>query len=96
MDSVVSHYILLVVVINGGQYRCRRDVRHRAKFLYDDDSLVALTNLVWLQVAFGTLTRLFDIVGFQKNIRKMVGMLFRPCHTAGTKSEAAYGQIING
>ena len=39
---------------------------------------------------------LFYRVGLRTNVGNMVGMVFRLCQTAGTQSEAAYGQRMTG
>ena len=51
---------------------------HFTAFLYVDDGLVVLTDPVWLQGAFDTMTRLFDGVGIRKNVGKTFSMLFHP------------------
>ena len=45
---------------------------------------------------FDSLTGLFDRVGLQKNVRKMVRMLFCLCHAVGTQFEAAYERQMTG
>ena len=48
---------------------------HRAAFLYMEEGLVASTELVLLQGAFNTLTRLFGRVGLKKIVRKTVSII---------------------
>ena len=74
----------------GGKDGWGREVQHCASFFYADDILVALTDLVWLQGVFDTLTGLLDRVGLQTNSGNMVGMLCFPCCAMGLQSEAAY------
>ena len=74
----------------GGQDISRREVQYHGAFFYMDDGLVAPTDPEWLQGAFDTLVGMFDRVGLRTNVGNMVGMVFRPCQTAGTQSEAAY------
>ena len=45
--------------------------------------MVASTDSGWLQLAFDTLTGLFDQVVLEKNVCKIVGMVCKPCRTAG-------------
>ena len=65
-------------------------MRHRAAIFYVDYGLVVLTDPVWLQRSFDTMTRLFDRVGLQTNFGKTVGIIFRPFWSAGNQLEAAY------
>ena len=58
--------------------------------------MVALSDPQWLQGAFSTLVGLFDRVGLRKNVRKTVGMVFRPCQAEGTQLEAAYWRQMTG
>ena len=50
----------------------------------------------WLQGAFSDLVGMLDRVGLWTNVGKTVGMVYRPCHAAGTQLEAAYGQQMTG
>ena len=45
----------------------------KAEFFYAYDGIVASTEPGWLQLAFDTLTGIFDWVGLQKNVRKTGG-----------------------
>ena len=49
-------------------------------------------------MVFDTLTGIFDRVGLQKNVRKTVGMVCRPCWAAGVRADEAYtrGMIEEG
>ena len=96
VHAVVWHWILLVAGVAGGQDGWGREVRHHAALFYTYDGLVALMDLVWMKGAFDILNRLFYRVGLQKKFGKTVGMIFRRCQTAGTQSEAAYEQQMNG
>ena len=96
VDAVVCHLILLVPGVAGVQDRWGREVRYCAEFFYVDDSLVALTDPVWMQGEFDTLTGLFDRVGLQKNVRKTVGIICHPLCAAGTQLEAVYERRMTG
>ena len=50
----------------------------RAEFFYADDGVVESTDPEWLQLEFDMLTGIFDRVGLQKNVRKTVGIVYRP------------------
>ena len=63
VDAVVCHWILLMAGGTRGQEGWGREVRHRTKFLYVDDGLVASMDTVWLQGVFAILTGLFNRVG---------------------------------
>ena len=39
---------------------------------------------------------LFDRVGLQRNVRKIVGMVCRPCREAGVRSGEAYTHLMKG
>ena len=65
-------------------------MQHFTAFFYADYGLVLLTDPVWLQSSFDTVTRLFGRVGLQTNFGKTVGMIFRRFWSAGNQSEAAY------
>ena len=54
--------------------------------------MVALSDPQWLKGAFSTLVCLFNRVGLQNNVRKIVDMVFRPCRAEGAQSEVAYGR----
>ena len=83
VNSVVCHWILLVSVCTRGQYGRGMEVLHCAAFLYADDGLVALTDPVWLQRMFYSMTRFFDRVGLCTNVLKTFSMLFHPCCAVG-------------
>ena len=58
--------------------------------------MVASTNPGWLQTAFDTLTGIFDQVGLRKNVRKTVGVVFRPCRAVGVQADEAYKLRMTG
>ena len=66
VDTVVRHWISLVVGGAGGKDGCGREMIHHTAFLYVDDALVASTDLVWLYGAFDTLTGLSAGWGYRK------------------------------
>ena len=51
---------------------------------------------MWIQLAFDTLAGIFDWVGLQTNIRKVVRMVCRPCRAAGVCSYKAYTRQMIG
>ena len=57
--------------------------------LYADDGMIALLEAGWLLGLFSNLLGLFERVGWQVNVGKMVGMVFRLFQVAGTQSETA-------
>ena len=63
VEAVVRNLILLAELGSGEKDGWGREVRHCAGFFYAEYGLVALTDLVWMQGVFDTLTRLFDRVG---------------------------------
>ena len=48
----------------------------------------------WIQGAFNALVGLFDRVGLQTNVGKIVRMVCHPCQAAGNITEAAYRRRI--
>ena len=57
---------------------------------YADNGVVASTDPGWLQSEFDFLTGLFDQVGLRTNVRKNVGIVFRPRRAAGVREDEAY------
>ena len=70
--------------------------RHQNSLFYTDDGMIASSDPGWLQGSFSTLVGMFDRVGMNTNVGKMVGRVFRLCQSAGTQLEAAYEQHIMG
>ena len=68
----------------------------RATFFYLDDGLIASTYPECLQLAFDTLTGLFNRVGIWTNVKNTVGILCHPCRTVGTQSGEAYESHMTG
>ena len=65
-------------------------------FFYADNGMVESTDLVWIQLAFDTLTGLFDRLGMQTNVCKTVGMVYRRCRSAGVRADEAYTRRMTG
>ena len=59
-------------------------------FFYADNRLLASSLLYRLQVALDVFIDLFDRVGLQTNINKILGMVCHTCQMALRHSEAAY------
>ena len=68
----------------------------KAVFFYVDDRMVASTDPGWLQLAFDTLTGLFDRVGLQTNVRKTAGMVWRSCQAARMQADKTYTRRMTG
>ena len=68
----------------------------KATLFYADDRMVASKYPVWLQSECDTLTGLFYQVGLQTNIRKVVGMVCRPCRAAAVRADEAYTRQMIG
>ena len=47
-------------------------------------------------MAFDMLTGIFDRVGLRTNVRKTVGMVWRPCRAAGVRADEAYTRRMTG
>ena len=62
----------------------------KAAFFYAYDMLMASIDPGWIQLAFDTPMGIFDQVGLQTNVRKTVGMVCRPCRSAGVTADEAY------
>ena len=68
----------------------------KATFLFADDRMVESKDPVWFQLAFDTLTGLFDRVGIQTNIHTIVRMMYRPCRASNFRVDKAYIQQMIG
>ena len=68
----------------------------KATLLYADDRMVESKDPVWFQLAFDTLTGLFDRVGIQTNIHTIVRMMYRPCRASNFRVDKAYIQQMIG
>ena len=78
MDDVIRHRITVVVSKEAGPDGFGSVVQMMKTFSYADNGLLASTRPKWLQRVFNVLMELFDQVGMQENVRKMVGMVFQP------------------
>ena len=99
VDAVVRHW--LIVMVEGMEEHDKRgergqEGRHHNTLFYADNGVVESSDPRWLQDAFSNLVGLFDRLGLQTNIGKTVGMVCRPCQTAGTQLEAARGRRMTG
>ena len=68
----------------------------KASFFYVGYGVVASTDLGWLQLAFDFMTGMFYRVVLQTNVRKTVGMVFRPCWAAGVRADGAFTRRMTG
>ena len=68
----------------------------KAELFNTNDGIVAYTDPEWIQLAFCTLTGLFDQVGIQTNIRNIAGMVCRPVRAAEVQEDKAYTQRMIG
>ena len=75
VDSVVSHWVMVMVEGTEAQGERGQEGRHQNSLLYADNGMVASLDPQWLQGAFSTLVGLFDRVGLCNNVRKTVGMV---------------------
>ena len=96
VDTVVQHWVAVVVERSGVQDGHGWEGRHQIALLYIDDGMVVSSDPGCLQGSFNTLLGLFCQVGLQTNVRKMVRMVCCTCQAAGTQSEAEYKQCMTG
>ena len=73
-----------------------QQLKAKAAFFYADYGMVASTDPRWLQLAFTMLTGLFDRVGPQKNIQKIVRMVCRTFRADRLRANKAYTQKMTG
>ena len=59
-------------------------------YFYANNGILASTQLERIQMAFGVLNDLLNLVGLHINMKKTVGMVCQPCHAPGGMSEEAY------
>ena len=78
------------------QRRHEQEGRHQNSLFCVDDFMIVLLDPGSLQGSFSTLVGMFDRVGLNTNVGKMVGRVFRLCQSAGTQLEAAYERQIMG
>ena len=64
---------------------------------YANDGMVVLSDHAWLQGAFSALVGIFDRVGLQTNVGKIVSMACHPCRAgARNRTEAGYSRRLTG
>ena len=90
VDVVVRHWVTLAVTEAETRGEWRREGRHQAALFYADDGMVASSDLQWQQWTFTKLVGLFDQVGLNTTMGKMVSIACRPCTAAGNQLEEAY------
>ena len=96
VDMVVQNWVKEMVEGAGRQVGRRQDGRHQNSLLYTDDSMVAFSDLGWLQGVFSTLIGILNRVGLNKKFWNTIGIICRLCQAAGTQAEAAYKQRMTG
>ena len=93
---MVRQWVYMMVEGTEERGNCGQEGRHHNALLYADDGMVASSDPRWLQGAFSTLVGLFNRVGLQTNVEKIVGMVCQSCQADGTQSEVAYGRHMRG
>ena len=68
----------------------------KAAFFYSGYGMVVSIDPGWVKSDFDTLTGIFYQVGIQTNVRKTVGVMFRPFRAAGVRADEAYTQWMTG
>ena len=58
--------------------------------------MVASSDPAWIQGAFNALVCLFDRVGLQTNVWKIVGMVCHPCQAAVNITQTEYRRNLTG
>ena len=72
---------MVVAATEAGKHGLFLSIRYLVVYLYDNNGLIASTQLERLHRAFDILTDLFDRVGLRENTRKMVIMACQKCYT---------------
>ena len=83
VDAVVRHWVKGVITESEARGELGQEGRHQAALIYADNSMVALSDPVWLHGAFNALVGLFDRVVLRNNVGKTVSMFCHPCPAAG-------------
>ena len=83
VDAVICHWVMVVMPTEASMGGLGLTIIDLVEYFYSDDVLIALTQMERLQREFDVLTNLFNRVGLQKNMAKMVGMVCQPCHAPG-------------
>ena len=78
VDAVLCRWFTLVVGDQAGPDGFVRAVQWLVAFFYADDSLLALTKPVRLQVVLDVPTRLLDRLGLQTNVKKQLECCVSP------------------
>ena len=96
VDAVVCHWVTLVAGKEEVPYGFGWLVQWLAAFFYVDSRLLAPPRPTRPQVALSVFTGLFDKVGLQTNINKIVVMVCQPFYIVDGHLEEAYTRRITG
>ena len=78
VDAVIYHCVTLVVGEEAGKDGFGRAVQCLVELFYTNNGLIASPSLARIQAALDVLTGLFNRLGLQTNVNKMVGMVCQP------------------
>ena len=76
VDAVIRHWVMLVAGEEAGPDNFRQEFQWLAALFDADDGFITSPRLAWIQAILCVLTGLFGSMGLQKNIKKMVWMVF--------------------
>ena len=103
VDAVFSHWVTVVAgteeSVPPGADNMEgfgRDMQSLEAYFYEEDGLITPTQETCLQRYFDTQTELFDRVGLQTNVIKMVSINLQPCRALGGHLEESYGPRMTG
>ena len=96
VNAILYHWVTEVVREEAGPDGFRRAASQMVTFFYMDDSLLASTRVDHLQQVFNVSTDLFDQVGLEMNIGKMIIIVSQPCQLVGGHLAEAYKKHMVG
>ena len=96
MESVVRHWVNMVASEEIGPEGLRRLIQHLSAYFYTNNRLILLMRSAWIQWTFCVFTYPFDCFPLCMNVRKMVRMVWQPCHSPGYMLVEAFTRRMAG
>ena len=96
VDAVIYHWAMVVDGEDAWPEGLGRSVQNMATLFYVDSGILTSSHLTRLEEVLDILTVLFDRVGLQTNMEKMVGMVWQLYRTAGSQYEEAHTWRVTG
>ena len=95
VDAVVRHWLEGLQTAN--EEKGETGGGHFSAVFYADDRMVGASDPAWLQGVFSALEAIFDRVGLQKNVDKIVSVACHPCRAgSGNRTTEGYRRRMTG